>query len=98
MDGSSGELTRWEKVSRVYVEAATNYEHRPYPAPVVYFRASRTGARGGQREGWRGILTGQVEVVDVPGNHSSIMTEPEVETLGARMSEKLAEAMERVAE
>jgi thioesterase domain-containing protein len=42
--------------------------------------------------GWEGLAQGVTEVYEVPGAHVSIMAEPHLEVLAAKLSECLAAA------
>lgn len=58
------------------------YRIRPYPDPVLPFRAESPlqgpdiGLRLDPYHGWGEAVTGEIEVVTVPGDHDSLVMEP----------------------
>jgi thioesterase domain-containing protein len=46
--------------------------------------------------GWSRLALGGVEVVDVPGDHMSMMQKPNVGVLAARIDDALQQATDRV--
>jgi oxalate---CoA ligase len=66
--------------------AAKSYVPRPYPGQVTLFRAvERLDAADDPYRGWDQVALGGVEVHDVPGDHSSMIREPHVAVLAARL-------------
>jgi len=71
-------------VQHSFVRAADKYVLRPWAGHVVLMRAEKTGfeAEGlGPAYGWDEVVTGGVEVVEVPGNHDTLVLEPNATTL-----------------
>jgi oxalate---CoA ligase len=68
---------------------ASRYRAAAYSGPATIFRSSRRAVWHGDDElmGWGGLLRGTTEYIDVPGDHDSLLKEPEVQVL--------AEAMDR---
>jgi acyl transferase domain-containing protein/thioesterase domain-containing protein/acyl carrier protein len=71
-------------VQHSFVRAADKYVLRPWRGHVVLMRAEEMGfeAEGlGQAYGWDDVIAGGVEVVQVPGNHDTLVLEPNATTL-----------------
>jgi thioesterase domain-containing protein len=45
--------------------------------------------------GWQGLALGGVEIVRVPGTHNSVLEEPAVSVLAARLAEQLSGTKKR---
>lgn len=60
-----------------------NYEPSPYDGPVALFKASvqPLGIVRDEWMGWRGVLTGKVRMITVPGQHDSILFGPRISYL-----------------
>ncbi|NEP08027.1 MAG: hypothetical protein F6K34_26595, partial [Okeania sp. SIO4D6] len=67
--------------------ASYNYEARPYPGNIVLFNASEQLIDiGGDRTlGWRDCVGGEIEIHEIPGEHFSIIREPQVRVLAERL-------------
>ncbi|HLE04353.1 MAG TPA: amino acid adenylation domain-containing protein [Anaerolineales bacterium] len=75
------------------IRARARYTPKPYAGRIALFRASvQPGGRGSPLMGWEGLARGTTEVYEVPGAHVSIMAEPHLEVLAAKLSECLAAA------
>ncbi len=71
-------------VQHSFVRAADKYVLRPWNGHVVLMRAEKAGfeAEGlGPAYGWDEVVTGGVEVVEVPGDHDTLVLEPNATTL-----------------
>jgi acyl transferase domain-containing protein/thioesterase domain-containing protein len=69
-----------------YQEAQATYAPAPYEGRVVLFRArdiSPIYAHAGPELGWTGLVRPGLEVHEVPGNHDSLVLEPNVDVLVA---------------
>lgn len=77
----------------VFRDAFASYNPRPYPGPVVLYRAARMplGARVPTDMGW-GDLVEDLQVETIPGYFTTPISEPEVRTLADRLSRRLASA------
>jgi thioesterase domain-containing protein len=71
--------------------AVTNYEARPYPGRITLIRCSEQRDRQDALMGWRELVAG-VDVKDTPGNHLTIIKEPNVRHLGATLRQCMQEA------
>jgi thioesterase domain-containing protein/acyl carrier protein len=76
-----------------HTEASRQYQRVPLDVPLVLFRASEqpVGSYPDPHCGWSELAQGPLEVVEVPGDHVSIVDEPYVRVL----AEHLTEALER---
>jgi thioesterase domain-containing protein len=71
--------------------AGMQYQMRPYPGPMVLFRASEKSLRGARDPyaGWKGLATGGVEVCEIPGGHVSILAKPQVQILAEHLRARI---------
>ncbi|NEQ72232.1 MAG: amino acid adenylation domain-containing protein [Okeania sp. SIO2C9] len=67
--------------------ASYNYEARPYPGNIVLFNASQQliDVGGDPTLGWRDFVAGEIEIHEIPGEHFSIIREPQVRVLAERL-------------
>lgn len=85
-----GDVNDFVAASQIAIDA---YEPKPYNKRLTIFRAgddkfdTKEAIRNGL--GWAGIAMAGFDLMDVPGDHLGILKEPNVETLGARISEVL---------
>ena len=69
---------------------------KPYNGDVVLFRAMESSFGWRPRDlGWGRFIDGRVTLLDVPGNHLSMMRDPHVESLAQTMSEWLSPSSRR---
>jgi len=80
-----------EYVRACHEAAAHRYRFRPYLGDVVLFLAEDRSASQNQQmvEEWRRLVTRSLTIIPVPGDHATMMQEPQVRVLAARMSERL---------
>jgi thioesterase domain-containing protein len=81
------ELREWH-VSTAFVEALRHHVPTRYTGDVTLFRASDTARvydHAGPRLGWDPSVLPALEVVVVPGGHHSLVDEPNVRLLAARL-------------
>jgi thioesterase domain-containing protein len=98
------------RVFRIHLGALgvlRRYVPRVYPGRITMFRASeedpwlhtlvRHPGRGSRELwwGWQALTSEPLVVVDVPGSHSTMMSEPRVQVLASRLTECLDEAEDR---
>jgi thioesterase domain-containing protein/acyl carrier protein len=62
--------------------AMSQYIPGPYPGKITLFRAN---ASRGTYRGWDDFAFGGVDIYDIPGNHTSIVDEPNVKTLAQQL-------------
>ncbi len=68
-------------------QAGTKYSPLPYSGDITLFRASEKSLRGvnDAYAGWRELATGGLEVVEIPGGHVSMLSEPQVAMLAEQL-------------
>ncbi|HEV3272930.1 MAG TPA: SDR family NAD(P)-dependent oxidoreductase [Candidatus Methylacidiphilales bacterium] len=68
--------------------ASDNYIPHPYHGPVVFFRCkNRPESDPSDSSGiWRRLVGGDLLVIDVPGDHNSMLNEPHVRVLAEQIS------------
>ncbi len=74
------------------------YQYRPYSGRVLVFKAGRdpyAQARADAKMGWGRIITGQLDVVVVPGSHLSMLAEPQVRELADHLQAAQADALQQ---
>jgi thioesterase domain-containing protein len=85
----------------IYARAAAAYEARirPFAGRVTYFRASERHCAPGwvldERGGWADVVTGGLEIVDIPGDHVGILRHPGVELLAGKLRADLVRIWRR---
>lgn len=86
-------LARLERVYNTNLHALRLYRSQPYPGRVTLFNAQDldAGIIPDPYYGWR-RLAAQVEVHQVPGDHDSMLTEPNVAVLARQFGQSLRKA------
>jgi thioesterase domain-containing protein len=82
------------QLARAFLEAADRYAPEPYPGPVTLYRASEvspTFRHAGPKLGWDD-LTPQMKVVEVPGDHDTLVYEPNVNVMTSHLGNALRQA------
>jgi len=81
------QLRRLLRVFKTDVRAYRAYQPQPYPGPISLFRAEGAGfeAELGDDLGWGRLTPRPVEVHEVPGGHVTLLAEPNVAVLAARL-------------
>ncbi|MET0283871.1 MAG: beta-ketoacyl synthase N-terminal-like domain-containing protein [Polyangiales bacterium] len=78
-----------------------DYQPTPYDGDAVLFRVRADRSRGeldyseDEQNGWGGVVTGGIEIIDVPGSHTSIVEEPHVRALAQSVRNVLDRALRR---
>ena len=77
--------------------ALHQYVPRPYAGEVLLFRATKqlTGQNVDEILGWKGVLTGHVDVCEIPGHQQKIMSAPNVVQLGKELTIRLKAVQEQ---
>ncbi|MBS1808497.1 MAG: amino acid adenylation domain-containing protein [Acidobacteria bacterium] len=70
--------------------AAENYLPRIYPGKVTFFCAKEEVSAQENQFGWQTLATDGVEVVEVPGDHQSMIKEPHVNILAEQLKLRLS--------
>jgi thioesterase domain-containing protein len=80
------------RIALVIFRALHRYQPRPYPGPVVLFRARMQPFANARRadSGWGLVAAGGVEVHPVGSNHLGMMQEPHVRDLALQLRRCLA--------
>ena len=75
------------------MRVASSYKAQPYPGRVTLFRAADSWEESGRGPylGWDHVAVGGVEVHEVPGDHVTLLEEPHVRVLAARLKTCLAD-------
>ncbi len=69
--------------------AAKKYIPRAYPDRITYFSATEEVSSLENQFGWQSLATGGVEVVEVPGNHQSMIQSSNVKLLAEQLNKRL---------
>lgn len=79
------------RILRTQTEAWRRYRPQPYNGHLTLFRAQEQGdeAPAERDMGWGRLVTGGVSIIDVPGDHLSMIHPPHVKLLAQRMRENL---------
>jgi non-ribosomal peptide synthetase component F/thioesterase domain-containing protein/acyl carrier protein len=92
-DGSI--IATYRRIQREHVRAIREYRPRPYTGRVVHLRAgdpSRFDQPGDPYAGWRRVVGANLEVIGVPGEHLTLLREPNVRHVAKLMREYLEAA------
>lgn len=79
-----------EDISRINANAILNYRPQSYPGRAILYRARESPWSGDL--GWGKVITGQLDVQEVPGSHDTFIREPHVRVLARRLNAALREA------
>lgn len=77
-----------------YDIAIRNYVAHTYPGRAVLLRSSECapGIYDDADRGWSGMLAGGLEIHEIPGDHMSMVYEPNVRKVAERLTQCLKEA------
>ena len=84
------QFSRFVHILKTHTEAWRQYEPQSYPGRVTLFRSAEQAEAGDL--GWGQVALGGVEIHEVPGDHLSMIHEPDVRSL----AEKLKACLEAV--
>ena len=87
------------KVTQTYLKAGENYVPQIYSGNVTLFKSMDTGNASefgdfDAQLGWSNLVSGELNVIDIPGDHLGILKEPNV----AILAQKLQECIDRCSE
>ncbi len=82
------DFQRYITVNETQIQAWLRYRHKPFPGTVHLFRSAENRDKKDLR--W-GELCGQVNIIDVPGDHITMLRNPDVRELAAAMDRLLHE-------
>ncbi|WP_180686107.1 non-ribosomal peptide synthetase/type I polyketide synthase [Streptomyces gossypiisoli] len=77
----------FERFARNF-RALLSHEPRPYAGPVRFFRA-REGAPDAAVTAWQALFPDDAEVVDLPGDHYTVMQQPQLRRLADELTDWL---------
>ena len=85
------QLRRLLRVFKANVRAYRSYRPQPYPGPISLFRAADAELDPdlGRDLGWGRLTPMPAEVHELPGGHVTLMAEPNVAVLAARLRARL---------
>ena len=97
MSNGNGSKTRasmaytLELLGMEHDRAFMNYVPRPYHGDVLLFRASKQlpGLLANRSLGWKPIITGRLEIRELPGHQQNILVEPRVRRLAEELQSQL---------
>jgi thioesterase domain-containing protein len=89
-DAGAQHLTWMLAVFKANLRAATDYRPRPYPGPVTVLCAAGEAPPGDPTLGWGELVTGRLDVREVPGDHFGVVREPFVREIARVVGECLA--------
>jgi len=78
-----------------FVSAQERYQTPAYDGPMVLFRAQQGYTpylNAGPELGWQAHLRGGIRVVEIPGSHVSMLSEPGLSKLAHGLRQELARA------
>jgi 3-oxoacyl-(acyl-carrier-protein) synthase/thioesterase domain-containing protein/acyl carrier protein len=89
-------------VADAWEEWIVDYQPAPYEGDAVLFRVRADRSRGeldyseDEQNGWGGVVLGGIEIIDVPGSHTSIVEEPHVRALAQSVRNVLDRSLRRL--
>ena len=94
---SPGEFRRLLRVFLINLQCMFAYSPQRYPGSAVLLRASEQLGEIclNSTADWTDLAAGGLETIEVPGNHFSMMRQPYVRALGARLSDCIRHAETR---
>lgn len=75
--------------------AFKSYKPQPYPGRAVLFRA-KDESHFSTLENWKDLLVGGLDIYDIPGDHLSILQEPNVPLLAEKMKVHIDRALAKL--
>jgi amino acid adenylation domain-containing protein len=86
-----------QDIGIAHIDATRSYQRKEYAGRITLFRAlvQPVGCIPEPTNGWSRLALGGVEVIEVPGEHASVVEEPHVRVLAARLGERLGRVSDR---
>ena len=84
-------LLRMREAHQRHIAALAAHRATAYDGDVVLFRAEETGVVS-PGYGWERVLTGGLEVIDVPGNHQTVLEAPNVQRIAQELAVRIAKS------
>jgi amino acid adenylation domain-containing protein/FkbM family methyltransferase len=92
-DANVRQIHRLYDVFKANTRALLDYRPRPCPASAVLFVAAERGEQAEQtRHGWEELTEGGLEFHTIPGNHYTVLAEPNVAAVAEQLKTRLAES------
>jgi thioesterase domain-containing protein len=88
------EEARFLSVNGILDNAALHYAPKAYPGDAVLLQPARRPHLLDYRAGWQEVVMGELSAYDLPGTHYTMLEQPDVADLGARLRECLRRAQE----
>ncbi len=85
-------LRRYLDVVEAHLAAIDAYSPAPYPSDVVLFRTAERYVDD-ETLGWGALVGDGLEIVDLPGNHGTLLESPTLEVLARELKARLAVAL-----
>ena len=88
-------------LTRAFEQAAPKYTPKPWAGKATLFRAEEVAyiyRDGGPTYGWSAVISGGVDVVAVPGNHDTLLLEPNASILMRALGAALLSAQRSTVE
>ncbi|HYG83209.1 MAG TPA: alpha/beta fold hydrolase, partial [Pyrinomonadaceae bacterium] len=92
-DANVRQVHRLYDVFKANTRALLDYRPRPCPASAVLLVAAERGEQAEQmRHGWEELTEGGLEFHTIPGNHYTVLAEPNVAAVAEQLKTRLAES------
>ncbi len=90
-DPVTGDLGRYHQVFETNLDLMAEFCIYPYEGEVLFLRASERDAWNPDHpeKAWEAMLNGKLQVATVPGNHITMLDEPNVKEVGAQLQKWL---------
>ncbi|HYG61231.1 MAG TPA: amino acid adenylation domain-containing protein, partial [Thermoanaerobaculia bacterium] len=85
-DLGADDVVRLFAVFRANLKAMSGYRGGSYGGPLLLLRAGEGVSGAAADLGWGRLATGPLEIVDLPGDHYSILRSPAVDELSSRIT------------
>ena len=89
---SQSEMRRAVRIYRTNLKAAAAYSPQRYPGTITLFRAVDQSIHIEDDLGWGRYSDREVQVIDLPGNHMTILRQPHVQRLAEQLRAQLESA------
>lgn len=92
---SMEEVRQLLPVFKANSQALCSYRPKPYPGKITLFCAGEELAKGTANYGWENLAAGQLEIIEIQGDHYSSIREPHIRLLSERLKTYLSLKSER---
>ncbi len=79
------QLRHFFQIYKINMQALWDYKMQVYSGKIIYFRAMDKAAYVATEVGWEKWADGGLELIDVPGNHLTLIDSPHVEVITERL-------------